>query len=922
MAGGDSPNILPNVLNGSGGVLAGGDSTASSTLYGQGGAVVGGATDINWNIYLNGSGGVRLGATTDTSLGKNRYYINNDPTKTRVVVGGTASTRLDLSYHPSSSIQIGGSAKVNFQWSSDLELLWRVNSIIISDMAFLWNTGTLQLFWYRIIGNQIDRCALQPCCMKVVHNVFARTPAELCEKLSERKFQFKITDVQRFTRPAENVNVSATDDCNQLEPVEICKVPACADFCVDFTPQVYIGFEARVQVDAFFEAEGTGLVYTGGSAGVTYHKNLFGFSYVGSGGLTIAGESENISSGYAPVAEGGIIMGGSAGIGFSAWSYVGGVWPLTTGEKGASEVESLEEVITDVSWGAIDRVLVDDALSTQVELSYGKTSEFLIVRNFDIHIPDDAEILGVVVRADRSASNIGVRDSDVYLLVGDEIISDNLANTDFDWPLIQTEWWYGTRGLEGDFGTPWVAENSEVSPLQASDLNDPTFGFAYRITSTTGLPAIFAFVTYIDVEIYYQDAGDVHILRVGGNAGVTSTAYSYVASGGVQTGSSARLRVGWVHVGTGDVSVGGGYGFNVYYDSDSSEISLGGSAECRPSWQLIEASGGMTLGGDSKVTPYFEEGAGGVLAGGSDNTYSYRYEASGGINISGISSPLGDESYVASGGVSLGGEADYKSSAYHFVSDGNAIFVLGGADIQGSDLGTQFHNVGADFRILELNFDFGDSTTENVSVPYATINRCDCFDMPLVTQISHNLAHDNRLAQFLVRNNFTISRVLNLKYNVPNDSWQANLHYRGISSKSNNLEDWDILFELRCTNASGGIEIGESIWQFAVQISLEDSVTGEDFDTRVLVGVLPDLLCSSGQLVFNIDYDTDLDFVSVAPSGTIYNNILYDNIGLFKNRAWMQNPVLSFQISQVGLDALTPRYDASGFGKNKPMKPV
>ena len=921
----------------SGGVLGGGTADLAVGFIASGGVLGGGAAINSVAVNQTGSGGVSVGATSDNNLAKNKYYTNNDPAKRRIVVGGAAVIRLDLSYIASGGVSVGGSFKSNFKFLTDLTCLWRINARITRDMTFLWNTGRLPLFWYRVVGKQSAKCEpLQPCCQKIVTNIFARTPAELCDKLRARRFQFRIDSVQRFERPAENSQIVNDDGCNDLIPVEICEVPACAEFCVDHEPFVFMGIETRVQVDSFFSYEPTSsTVYTGGSASVVLVRNVPDFPYEAEGGITMGGTVDYISSGYGPEVGGTITIGGTAGIKSSNWSYVGGEWPLITGDLAPTQSESLEEVITDVPWGAIDRVLNDDALPTQVELSYGKTSEYLIVRGFDIHIPNDASIRGVVVKVRRSASNIGVVDEGVYLLVGDEIISDNLANAP-DWPLIQSEWWYGNTGGEQDVNPPWIGEDSELPDIEPSDVNDPEFGFAIRIKSRTMLAAIFAFVTYIDLEIYYEYIGDVHILRTGGEAKVVSSAYSYEFSPGLGLGGTAGLKVGRRYITDGlsptlnpGVKIGGGYAIN-YIAGDTStpeDVVVGGEAECRPSWQHIDGTGGASMGGEAKVTPYIEIAEGGVSGGGLgniNNTYFYSYDATGEITVGGTAAPPEAEYfYEATGSITVEENgADYMSSNYHFTSDGNAIFVLGGADFSGSDLGVQQTEAGADFRILELNFNYGEENTEEMTLPAQTVTKCACPDMSPLTEVSHNMARDNRLAQFLVRNNFTIPRILTLKYNVPNDSWQTNLHYRGVSSKSNNFEDWNLVFELRCTDNSGGIEIGKSIWQFSALVTLEDLVTGEDFDTRILVGVIPDTLCSSNQLTFRVDYDTELDFVEVSPTAVVYNNVLFDNIGLFKNRSWQQNPTLTFQVSQSGIDALTPRYDASGFGGARPMRTV
>lgn len=923
-------NSIPSIyINTQGGIEVGGESENSSFLAGEGGVEVGGEYVDSVVVNESGDGGIVGGGDGDDNLFSNKKYITTDPNKFRIIVNGSASLKFSLKYIASGGINVGSvddEVDVNFDFSTDLTLLWKLNKLIVKDLTFLWNTGELQIFWYRVIGKQSAKCEpLEPCCQKIITNIHARTPAELCDKLRARRFQFRIDSVQKFARPAENTQFS-NGDCDDLIPVEICEIPACADFCVDFEPQVIMGVQTTVQVDAFLNYESSGNLFIGGSAGIYYERIVPNFPYETNGGVFVAGTVDYISSGYSLESEGGIYITGSAKQKSSAWNYVGGEWPLIVDDLGGSEVESLEEVITDVHWGAVEYVLDDDLSPTQVDLSFNKTSEFLIVRGFNFNIPDTSDILGIIAKVDRSANNVGVVDDSVYLLVGDEIISDNLANIS-DWPLIQSEWWYGNTGYDFDSNKSWVSDDSDFPKIEPSDLNDSEFGFAIRIKSKTNLSDIFAYIRYISMSVYYQNEGEDHILKVGGESKVVSVAYNYEISDGLNIGGMADFKIGRFYLASGsssDISIGGNHERHFDYESDSG-IILGGGSTYKPSWQLIESLGGASVGGEIKITPYLEESLGGsFISGISDvnHTNNYTYESSGSIELMGA--PILPETvfnYQSEGNIVLGGEADYKSSSYHFVSNGE-IFVLGGAIIQGSDLGVQQENIGADFKVLEMNFDFGDFTSEEFDAPSETVEQCNCPEMSLITNVSHNMARDNRLSQFLVRNNFTIPRIMLLRYNIPNDSWQANLHYRGVSSINSNLEDWNLIFELRCTNYLGGIELGRTIWQFSTQIFVEDAVTGESFDTRILVSLIPDSLCLNGALDFTIDYNTELDFVSVSPNSVIYNNILYDGIRLFKNRSWMQNPILTFNVSQSGVDALTPRYDARGFGQNRPMRTI
>ncbi len=95
------------------------------------------------------------------------------------------------------------------------------------------------MFWYRVIadGPAIDECEPQICCKKTIVNIHARTVAELCEKLSERKFDLPIQSVSKFQKPATLGNVLSdwedqealadeytadSDDC--LDDVQICGI--------------------------------------------------------------------------------------------------------------------------------------------------------------------------------------------------------------------------------------------------------------------------------------------------------------------------------------------------------------------------------------------------------------------------------------------------------------------------------------------------------------------------------------------------------------------------------------------------------------------------------------------------------------------------------------------------------------------------
>jgi hypothetical protein len=75
--------------------------------------------------------------------------------------------------------------------------------------------------------------------------------------------------------------------------------------------------------------------------------------------------------------------------------------------------------------------------------------------------------------------------------------------------------------------------------------------------------------------------------------------------------------------------------------------------------------------------------------------------------------------------------------------------------------------------------------------------------------------------------------------------------------------------------------------------------------------VIPDVICAaSGAILnFSVSYDTQLDNAAVSPRATVYQNSIYDNIGLFRNPAWIAAPDLLLTISQAGSAQPVTRVD-------------
>lgn len=921
-----SSNVVYSEV-GSGGVTVGGELPVE-----EAGVFVGGAADVASIFSLSASGGVLAGGRANISMRRNLRYTSDG---LQVLISSDTNTGIEsYRYSGRGGIVVGGDnepVRVQYKFNKDYTFTWRAQAVLEKDYTFYWNLGRLRIYWYRIIGKGRpgNECPLvaDPCCQKFIMNVHARTLGELCEKLQKRRYKFPIESVQRFSRPAQNAEVAADEadginhDCNTLTPIQLCNVPQCADFCVEQDLRQRIGFFMKVQLNAFKQYVATGAAFMGGAASASYERFLPEFPYTASTStpITMGGSADCAVDSY--VAKGGITAGGRASVASNRWSFIGGVWPNTE-TRFATSADSQLDNVADIPWDLTERALVNDGLYTQSDISFGKKSEFLIVRGFRFDLPTDSSVLGIKVGISRLATQTGMRDEEVYLVRGNQVISDNLADTAVDWPLIQTLKYYGSDGLNGT--NLWRNPlGSHAGDFTIDEVNDEEFGVAIRVHARTSVTRSIARINYINLQVYYEDA-DGSIIRMGGQARAESESYHYASTGFTLVSGNANLRVGLRYRSTGKLSnaspaitIGGSYGLHLSYTANGSVATVGGEAGMRSSYHMISASGGVRAGGDAKITPYFEVGTGGAQAGGTSKALQrFKYTGDGSITLGGVSFiPAVVYRYTGSGPVVFGSATQVRTPHWKWTSDGNAVFILGGAGQKASNIGTPVQRIGFSMRVLQTTATFlNDVDLNDVAILTDTVSKCDCLQLPLVIEMSHNMVRDNVLAKFLVRNNFTIPRALRLKYNDPNDSWQCNLHYRGLAADGNTREEWALTFELSCADFVGGTLLGRSIWKFAAQVVRKNLTTLDTSESRVLVAVLPDLICGPNtEMDYTINYDTQLEFAVVSPNAAVYQNTVYDNIGLFKTPAWVDDPELVIRVSQKGISRPVERYDATPF---------
>jgi len=838
-----------------------------------------------------------------------------------VTVGSSAINEVTVTYESSGEVTIGGSSDVKSTIVLSYSYPWRIRAGVSVTRTFLWDTGLLQQYWYRIVSKQaVDPCVptrVEDCCLRYIVNVHARTLTDLCEQIRARGFNFTIDTVQRFTRPAETSQIAIaeadgtvfTDEC---EEIDICANPVCNEFCIDGDVVMNIGWtNTTPQVNAFFEYEadtGDGLL-TAGSAIAGYEETPFElFHESPDAELAISGSADVLSSAYNYTSSDGVVMGGTSDLSSSHYDFIGGNWPLLKRKDTALDIENLEaESVSGeevIEWLNPRYAIIEDGFYAISDVSYEASSDYLYVRNFEFEIPSGVNIGLIRFNVVRSSIGGDIGDIEVYVVNGDEILSPNLANASL-WPLVPTNTAY--QVISDNFTSAIPGLPIQEGGWDIDDVNSEDFGFIIRVQGQTASSGVIAQIDHVNMRIFYEDE-EHQLVRASGQAGVVSSAWSYQASGGVETGGETdrpRTVTYWNGIGGAEVSGDLEIHYDYEADSDESGITIGGEATTQP----IMTFGGAVVGGSAIIaatTNFYEASGGMTVAEGETESLTwvtYNTESFDGLTVDGESVTLVNYSYEPEGGVEIGGTISTNSSSWRYETDGNAIFIGGTADLVASNLEPSEENFGFQMNITEIDFLFGtDSEVGGLTASTDTVSVCGCTDIPLTLEFSNNIVRNNKLAQFLKRNNYSMSDRFELYYNKVNDMWQRNVHIEGLSADINTRESWDMVFNLKCTTFVGGEQIDREVLLFSIHIKQKNLVTFEDFSTRVIVGYRPDLVCSATDFNVSIVYDTQLNIASVSPDSQIYYNRLYDDLGLFKNQFWGNNPNLRVEISSVELD--------------------
>lgn len=880
-------------------------------------------------------------------------------------IGGRYSGGLrDVKYLASGEIFVGNLLNptgIRNTYTTGIDLLWRIRAAVRGDITFLWSSGKLPVYWYRIVGapRDGDECNLKAddCCERFIMNVHARTVGELCEKLSKRHFSLPIERVFRFKRPAAlgtliydwEAQQKAIDEylaefgeCDELVPLDICDIPKCADFCVDFDVVFTIPFSVKSQT-AFFEYEsGDGVpenssVVLTGRAEATWDGVYTEYTYhageLSDTTITLSGDTLAYSNWI--VATGGVEFSGAARVMSSKFTFTTGMWPIRTGviyPASAATTDILhkgdESFIGMQDWDNPDFARRSDGKLAQVDISYARNSKFIILKKFGLYLPDDAVVLGIVVTFRKQATQVALRESFIGLVHGNQIISNNLARSLYHWPLVATTVSYGSDGVNPASGTGVQFRDPDEFPWDVDVIRDPEFGVAIQVENVLNSFGSWARLDFVRLEITYELAEQSR-LKTSGSAITKTNHWSCEAEGSLIAWGSAVLKsvYRFVSYGLGAIDtafrIGGGYAehrefVSTYLDEEGEPVPLKiqGTSDAKSSYTHWIPEGGVSLAAHAWVKPYMNIAEGGCYLGGlslARNGYIFTTDGKQ-MEITGDALCYARKYYhIAEGSIQINGFSRCKASSQSWISDGNVIGIIGEAEYRSSCLEIPPQKIQLYMYLASFAVGFTDGEElDEIEDVVSQVALCDCSTIPMKVELQHNLNKTNLLSLFLRRNGLTLSDKFDLRYSATTNSWQANNHYSGMALSDEARVAWHLVFDLECTSLFGGINVENSVWKLGVSFFRRNLTTGSDGETRFVIGLMPEAICGDGRdLEFSVQFDISSNEIVTVPSATVHQLVFHDDLGIFKSSDWAIDPVLSFSVSQSGHAPDHVRYTAN-----------
>ena len=167
------------------------------------------------------------------------------------------------------------------------------------------------------------------------------------------------------------------------------------------------------------------------------------------------------------------------------------------------------------------------------------------------------------------------------------------------------------------------------------------------------------------------------------------------------------------------------------------------------------------------------------------------------------------------------------------------------------------------------------------------VNVCGCNGLSLYYDFEQNISFGNELSEFLNKNGFVIPSILPIRFSGLSNSWKSN--HRFVKGS----EVWNVLFDWGCANQVGGYYLDTPFWKLTVHIKKQKGSL--DKETKILFTFGNNAPCKNGSIDFNIKINHKTKSVATNFQSNIENNIIFDEIGLFKTKYW-SNKLINFSI--------------------------
>lgn len=256
-----------------------------------------------------------------------------------------------------------------------------------------------------------------------------------------------------------------------------------------------------------------------------------------------------------------------------------------------------------------------------------------------------------------------------------------------------------------------------------------------------------------------------------------------------------------------------------------------------------------------------------------------------------------------SGGVlRLGENALIKSSNFSYSSGGS--FALGNSfDTNITNELDLMVDIGANINLLTYEPVLPELYGTNAD-PFTFENGlvvnydCGCGSIPVKLYLNNNITNSSILKTYLKRNNLTLSNDIDLTYNDVGKSWRYNAYLNSV----NNSEKWMVVYEWSCSELDS-----LNVWNLSISISRKLNGIKKITNLSFLFDQTDP--CNNEKIDFNFNFNTNTKNI-VSPIGlNILKYIIKDDIGLFKDKEWLNTSLLKIKLSETQSVNSVPKKD-------------